>query len=126
MIAEDMALLDEARDEWENMGFSDAWRDDGTEEGGDAPAGAQAGDAGSGDGGAGSDEAGQEWRDAEAAAEAARGEAGGDRGQIGPGWRRRVATLARWEPSAWANMCRALRKRPHGVMQEETEDVVGD
>ena len=77
-------------------------------------------------GGAGIDEAGQEWRDAEAAAEAARGEAGGDRGQIGPGWRRRVATLARWEPSAWANMCRALRKRPHGVMQGETEDVVGD
>ena len=74
----------------------------------------------------GSDAAGQDWRDAEAAAEAARGEAGEGGERIGPGWRRRVATLARWEPSAWAHMCGALGKRPHDVMRGETEDVVGD
>ena len=119
-----MALLDEARDEWEYMGFNDAWGDDdGAAEA--APADARGAATDSGDGGTGGGEAGQEWSDAAAAAEAARGE-GGEEGRIGPGWRRRVATLARWEPSAWAHMSRALGKRTHDVMRGESEDVVGD
>ena len=74
----------------------------------------------------GGDTVGQEWGGAAAAAEAARGEDGGGGGRAGPGWRRRVTTMARWEPSAWAHMCGALGKRSHDVMRGETEDVVGD
>ena len=106
------------------MEFRDAWGDADAEM---EEAEVQAGDADrAGDDDTGSDAAGQDWRDAEAAAEAARGEAGEGGERIGPGWRRRVATLARWEPSAWAHMCGALGKRPHDVMRGETEDVVGD
>ena len=126
LIADDAALLDEAYDEWEYMGFGDAWGDSGTREG-EAPVGMQCDEtdpAGSGD--VGSDTVGREWGDAAAAAEAARGEDGGGGGRAGPGWRRRVTTMARWEPSAWAHMCGALGKRSHDVMRGETEDVVGD
>ena len=125
LIAEDMALLDETHDEWESMGFGDAWGD-GDAGGEDAPDTQDETDGVVGGSDVSSDTVGQEWGDAAAAAEAARGEGGGDGGRAGPGWRRRVTTMARWEPSAWAHMCRALGKRSHDVMRGETEDVVGD
>ena len=43
----------------------------------------------------------------------------GRRGErAGPGKGRRTVTLARWEPSAWANMC--------SILEGETIDVTGD